>query len=687
MQLYVLTQFDGLIILNNAMNRYFFLEFILKRISHVSFLDASGRPPSGFLYGNNYWVGAYSQCMEMSNRKPFEIRLDKINRTETPYDYPPYDLRFVIIMMKHNSTLQFHMRLPLDYVIQLGLCVPKSCSHNEIFNLAQEYFSNNSLEFQKLYQVSLTVTQVRVLEEDFLWLLKLSKTIIFIVIVTIILILTIIGTVLDVKQHNKEKNIIRGQNNDRQNEKQKSFELANIDFLSVNKRSTSITFQILKCFSFYSNVKKWSYTKLGGDSLPVIHGLRFLSMVWVISVHTSYFQRDFIQNIPHGMRLSESFFAQIFSNSTFCVDTYFFLSGFLLAYLFFKKKEECLNSKEINYFNTIKKYAFMLTHRFLRLTPTYVIALLLCSLVYTYFSRQSTLFFDETPEVLCDKYWWRNLLYINNLFPRSEMCLSWSWYLSVDMQFFAIGSFLLLLSIIHFKTAAGLLGFMIFIQIAATTFKSYSLGFIPTLDDQLEHLDAIYDLPWNRIGPYLVGVATAYILIIKLDNKLILKERTRLILWVIFPLLNLWILFTLYTRQLSVEYSAFYMGVSRTLWGVGIAWFVIALNTGNAQLLRKLMSYSAWVPLGRLTYCAYLLNPLVITMIALGSESGIIATTPQTVLAVTGVFTLTMLMSFLFCLFFETPFILLTKLFLMKKCSDQGSSTQGSSTTSVSTIA
>lgn len=44
------------------------------------------------------------------------------------------------------------------------------------------------------------------------------------------------------------------------------------------------------------------------------------------------------------------------------------------------------------------------------------------------------------------------------------------------------------------------------------------------MDEQLTELDAIYDLPWNRIGPYLIGVITAYIYVVKLKQKLILKE-------------------------------------------------------------------------------------------------------------------------------------------------------------------
>lgn len=35
-------------------------------------------------------------------------------------------------------------------------------------------------------------------------------------------------------------------------------------------------------------------------------------------------------------------------------------------------------------------------------------------------------------------------------------------------------------------------------------------------------LNVLYDPPWTRIGPYIVGMITAYILI-KLNNKLPLK--------------------------------------------------------------------------------------------------------------------------------------------------------------------
>lgn len=68
------------------------------------------------------------------------------------------------------------------------------------------------------------------------------------------------------------------------------------------------------------------------------------------------------------------------------------------------------------------------------------------SVSFTYYRKSSSMYASEQLEENCAKYWWRNLLYINNLFPRKEMCLSWSWYLSLDTQCFALSTFLLMLS-------------------------------------------------------------------------------------------------------------------------------------------------------------------------------------------------------------------------------------------------
>lgn len=85
-------------------------------------------------------------------------------------------------------------------------------------------------------------------------------------------------------------------------------------------------------------------------------------------------------------------------------------------------------------------------HRVIRLAPSYIMMILSSIVLLNYFEETTTGFLNEEPVERCEKYCWRNLLFVNNLFPRSEMCLSWSWYLSVDMQLFLIFWPLLVLS-------------------------------------------------------------------------------------------------------------------------------------------------------------------------------------------------------------------------------------------------
>lgn len=93
--------------------------------------------------------------------------------------------------------------------------------------------------------------------------------------------------------------------------------------------------------------------------------------------------------------------------------------------------------------------------------------------------------------------------------------------------------------------------------------------------------------------------------------------------WIIGSMCNILTLFGLYGRHLSIATTAVYVAVSRITWAIGISWLLIACQTNNAGIINKLLSLKVWIPLSRLSYCAYLLNPLLINSIYLQSESAI----------------------------------------------------------------
>lgn len=79
-------------------------------------LDSSGEPKPGFIYGNNYWLGTRSQCYDSSNRSPLmleeEVKHNNSKFRNVKEEFPPFEVHYFVAYFTHNSTLQYHVRLP-----------------------------------------------------------------------------------------------------------------------------------------------------------------------------------------------------------------------------------------------------------------------------------------------------------------------------------------------------------------------------------------------------------------------------------------------------------------------------------------------------------------------------------------------------------------------------------------------
>lgn len=73
--------------------------------------------------------------------------------------------------------------------------------------------------------------------------------------------------------------------------------------------------------------------------------------------------------------------------------------------------------------------------------------LLIAIIVAMFINDTSQFFMIEDVEGNCRRFWWRNLLMIQNLFPKDEICMTWSWYVAADFQLFIAASILLALSV------------------------------------------------------------------------------------------------------------------------------------------------------------------------------------------------------------------------------------------------
>ncbi|XP_011634641.1 nose resistant to fluoxetine protein 6 [Pogonomyrmex barbatus] len=622
-------------------------------------LDSSGGPKSGFFYGNNFWLGSRSQCLDTMNRRRFEIAerhiLNDTQYRDPQTEFPPFEVNYFAAHFRHNSTLQYHGHIRNEDLITLGLCLPASCSTNNLSFILKEIFRDRVLLISDLYSMDLSLVRVKDLKDDHQWLF--SGAIPFILVVLIFTFAMMIsGTIYDIFVYQKYLNtkneaVVGVKSVDRETK------MTNSSFPSKKNRME----KVLMCFSVYTNTKILFNTELNEEMIPVIHGLRFLSMLWIIIAHTVLYTMDYFDNKVWNLRFAEGIPIQVISNATVSVDTYFFLSGFLLAYVFLKAKTtDKGRGKSVNYAKMLKEFFVCAIRRFIRLTPPYMMTIGILQLNWTWYDKTSQFYMEEKSHETCAKYWWRNLLYINNLFGHDTMCMNWSWYLAADMQFFMIGTALLILSTVYFYAAVAILGTLLISSIILSGYISYIYEYVPTLDEQYRLLDVLYYPPWLRIGPYIIGMITGYILV-KLNKKVALKKNMAIFCWCLGSACNIFVLFGLYKRQISILSTAIYVALSRTVWAIGIAWIVIVCYTKYGGIVKELLTCKIWIPLSRLTYCAYLLNPFIIHSIRLHNETSAHLEFLSMSAMIMGHFGISYFCAYALYLMAESPYILLMR--------------------------
>jgi len=71
------------------------------------------------------------------------------------------------------------------------------------------------------------------------------------------------------------------------------------------------------------------------------------------------------------------------------------------------------------------------------------------------------------------------------------------------------------------------------------------------------------------------------------------------------------VVYGLYPGNLTVLVSSAYASLGHTAWAMAVAFIVIQCCTGSARMIDSLLSLRLMYPLSRLTYCAYLVHPVI----------------------------------------------------------------------------
>eukprot|EP00026_Physarum_polycephalum_P002087 Phypoly_transcript_02091.p1 GENE.Phypoly_transcript_02091~~Phypoly_transcript_02091.p1 ORF type:complete len:662 (+),score=60.51 Phypoly_transcript_02091:96-2081(+) len=385
---------------------------------------------------------------------------------------------------------------------------------------------------------------------------------------------------------------------------------------TVPKRRPGKFAIFLKCFAIKANLEFLLKDNRSSETgLAAMNGLRCLMMFWIILGHTFGYLNTpvgFDNSVLVTKHVIERVSFQVVFGAELAVDVFFYLSGFLVVYMVLKEMKKD-SKKPI-------PWGLFYFHRYWRLTPVYGFIILAYTtltpfMIYGPFSY----LYRGSKTDLCDKYWWTNLLYINNFYPKdsAQQCLGWGWYLANDMQFFIFTPFIIILYK-KSRPLAVLLLLMLYILcitlVGVLTDKHHLRPLDPGDDSWMT---IVYNKPYTRMAPYLIGIAFAFL--VQHENVDLLRSWP--VRWIVYIIcatgttLSTYMTYGFWRGDWHTWQNVVYACCARSVFVFGTAIFMYACFKGHGGILRSILSVYMWLPIARLTYTAYLVHPIIMFVI------------------------------------------------------------------------
>ncbi|KAL5273210.1 hypothetical protein ACFFRR_000150 [Megaselia abdita] len=530
---------------------------------------------------------------------------------------------------------------PFGADLRLGLCFPRSCSPSTVNEILQEIIRSDETLVAKC------TSNERIPFSAIDW--------VAIGVFTVFAIIVILSSIYDYRLRKSERSGV----------------------------------ELFKAFSLFINFKvlcKMSGNKRSPNVIYCLNGIRSLSIIWIVFGHCYMVVLLLPTNVNSTDILDwlKTPFSMFLQSGTISVDSFFFLSGFLLSWVAFKELEKTNGKLNI---------PLMYLHRYLRLAPVVAICMLFYVSMYRHLGN-GPLWDDYTKAYhLCDKSWWGTLLFVQNYAFPGEMCFGHTWYLAVDTQLYLISP-IILIGLYKWKkiaawaiTTVGLMG-----TACVFTIVVYN-GFVAgqsaqTLGGDSTMMRKVYYSTHTRAAPWIIGIFLGWFMFQKRGQRIRMGWMAVAGGWTLCLALLAICIFALYPSNLdgahkltSVE-SAFYIAFSRIAWPLGLSWLVFACTYGYGGFVNTFLSWSIWEPFSRLSYCVYLIHLIVETAHGGVTRSSTYFSDFEMVNRFWGDFGITLLISIVVYLVFEAPMAGVEKALFGKSNSNQTTSAIPSTTQS-----
>ncbi|XP_066151662.1 nose resistant to fluoxetine protein 6-like [Euwallacea fornicatus] len=617
--------------------------------------DASGKMPTGMLYGSSHNIGNFDECVEIKvpyNDDMFYGQYCMAQFTIVPpkdvtteygsnyYEKNEYDQYFNKSMWEKLKAYAKDKTKSSRDELYFAICLPSSCTYEDLKVALEENIKllNNSSDFKLIVDVNKRSCQVSIP-------VSLSVgDIVFIVFLVLSILIVISSSTYDtlIKKDAYKHLRIKGKLHD-----------------------------IIKCFSFPTNFKKFTAEGRNLDGLDCLAGIRVYSIILITVLHRIMFEFGSpMVNPKYVEKLYAKFETVLLLNGPILVETFFTLSGFLAIYLILGQMKR--SKKGFN-------LGMVYFHRIVRMSPTYAIILAFyCTLLVKLGSGPFWQQKVGLEQERCLASWWANLLYINNYVNTDKICMFQSWYVTCDMNFFFFAP--VLAWILWKNPKIGVL--LVLTLIIASIVVVFTIVYINKLDamfmlyikilkDPVSHdsFKTVYIPAHMRGTSYFVGTLVGFLKHYMDDNEMKIPNNIVKIGWILCApvmITSLYAGYVFYLVDVGPFFTALYSSLYHFTWSICIAWMVIAISAGYGPWVDPILRWKPLVILGRLTYCVYISHGAIQLYTGGSIRSPVYASIFNLEYKVAADVLLSYVLAFILTMLYESPIIGLEKVLLRK---------------------
>ncbi|XP_075533850.1 nose resistant to fluoxetine protein 6-like isoform X2 [Dermacentor variabilis] len=540
-------------------------------LESIRMLDSSSKLPAGILEGTVTDLGDYDTCLDLSFPNRFENQLEDFRgqycgvAVRFPLPEKPEVIRHGAVIVNpagfpDTSVIKYLARKSYTLYhtfIRLGLCLPSHCTEEDVQKLISP--------IKTYLHLNATVLNCQVREDNH----KMNKDqVAAITIIGFFVVIIFMATMAD------------------------------------------IGYRLFENWRCHAYMKKPMVQSLVDMSL-----LRATQKLLTVNTPDDLHNRN-LQAV-HGsgnniLSMAGNVLFQPVINSFLCVDSFFFLSGFLLT--FNQCKIPVRTAPVVDFLGK-------LLARYWRLVPVAAVCMTVLFLLPELAS--GPIWNEKVARAIgnCHRSWWSVLLNIHNFYSYEESCQPHYWYISADLQIFPV---VLVTSILMGRNvklgviiSASILVVSVVVVGALTYVNSYPPAILLLGKDVLyskELLSEIYFRPYVHIGPYLIGSLVACLYLKRQHIRL--PPFLELLGWLACVATGTYVNLVTVAwedgRYPSPLWSSTYAALHRVLWAACLGWVVYACAIGRGGIINTILSWKPLVPVSRISFTIYVVHIYVI---------------------------------------------------------------------------